>query len=255
VWDTKIAAGSIFPIQNIINTEGQDGDNIFYETAQQERLLLLPGKNSAKYEVEMPLDQHQNAYANLNAKNWEMFVFDIFGNIIATQDSDGTIRGLTLAYFNVDRLNTATLDQAVLTKLDWDITDVNEININGVYLNPSFIATNSWFPTKLGGVLKVQTSSGAIAANAFTTAVSYVDTANYKGDGSSKTEVIPDLLIANFEVINQTGAVITPDSVTESATISGTYDIDCTAETITSGSVQVIPSTTALYKSEVETLS
>lgn len=255
VWLTKIASGNLYPIIDMEDTEVQDGENIFQETSYQVRTKLLDGKRSAKLTVKLPLDQHQIAYEYLNGRSWEAFFVDIFGNIQGTYNSDGTIRGFTLAYFNVDRQNTPNAsDSAVATMLDYDMVDIYEWDKSGVYLNPTS-ADDPWFPQRLDSVLKVVTTSTAIAANAFTTSVAYVNNAKPLPAGTTNSEVISGLLIGNFEVIDQNGDVITPDSVTENPAGSGDYDIDCTAETITSGSVQVKPTTVALYKSEVEVLS
>jgi len=255
-WNTKIAAESAYIIQKVIDTEVQDADNTFEETSYGDKTLLIEGKRSARYKIKLPLDQHQIAYENLNGQRWELIIFDLSGNIIATKNTDGTIRGFTLGYSHFNRLPTASADAGVNTMFDYDISsgDLSELDVNGIYINPTLADTDAWSPFNLDGVLKVYTSSGSISTHVFTTAVSYINTARPLASGAARTEVISGLTITSFEVINQTGAVITPDSVTETPASSGSYVVTCTTATLTSGSVQVIPVTTAKYKSPVETL-
>ena len=67
------------------------------------------------------------------------------------------------------------------------------------------------------------------------------------------------ITVGNFQVYNQAGALLTPTTdytVTAVAGQDGVYTVDTTAGTpITGGTCQVKASATALYNSEVETLS
>jgi len=62
------------------------------------------------------------------------------------------------------------------------------------------------------------------------------------------------MVAANFTVKDGTGAILTPTSVTESATIPGRYVFAMPA-TFTAGSVAVKPSVTILVESATLTLA
>jgi len=246
-WKTKIAAGLIFPIKGIVEVEGQDGENVYQETSYQDKILLLEGRRGAKHMVQMPLDQYKIA-RGYNGKTWEVFTSDILGNLIGVENADGTIQGRSLSYFHVNSLPTATADTALLPAFEYIEGNVDEFNRRGAYLNPSDV----WSPSSLDGPLKVVTSSSTVSTNVFTTAVSYVNDSKYQSDGDTNTDVITGLVIGNFEVINQAGVVITPTSITETAVL-GTYTVTCAA--ITSGSIQVVATSSAMYQSEVEAVA
>lgn len=252
-WLTAIAAGNVFPLQRIMEQENQDMDDAVIETGTGEKVFQYEGTRGQMWKFILPLDLHKILKNQYSQKNWRIFEIDKNGNIIGTSPDGTVVKGMKLSYFRVLKQETPGSDTAAYTPVEFQKADIKEYDTNGIYGNPTWIASD------LYGVLKVSTSSSAVAANAFTTTVSWVSDSEIDADTNAlKTFAIPDLVAANFKIIDQDGAVLdsaTDYTVTESTSSPGTYTIDATVGALTSGSVQVIASSTELYKSDAETLT
>lgn len=252
-WLTAIAAGNIFPLQNIREQENQDMDDAVLETSTGDKVFQFEGTRGQLWKFVLPLDQHKVLKNNYSLKNWRIIELDKNGNLIATSDDSTTVQGFKLSYFRVKKQETPSGDTAAYTPVEFQKADIKEHDVNGVYANPTWIASD------LFGVLPVTLTPSTVSSNIFTATVAYVSTSEIdSATNAFKTFAIPDLVAANFKIIDQTGALLdsaTDYTVTESSVTAGTYTINATVGGLTSGSCQVIASSANLYKSDVETLT
>ena len=245
-WLTAIVDGKIFPVQGIKDEENKDFEDSVTDTPSGDKVFNFEGRRGKRFKLLLPLEAHK-VLRTYDRKNFKIFYLDRNNNIRGTRLDDTKVTGFSLSYFRIPKQQSPYPENPAYSFVELQELDINEWDKNGIYVNPS------WLGTKIKGVLNVQATPSTVTTNDFTVTVFYEDDSSLSSAGAKQTAVISGLLIGNFRVIDQTGAVITPTSVTESATMLGTYTVETTA--MTAGSVQVIPTSTALYKSEIETVS
>lgn len=252
-WLTAIAAGNVFPLQNIREQENQDMDDAVIETSTQDKVFQYEGTRGQMWKFILPLDLHKILKNQYSLKGWRLIELDKNGNLIGTSPDGTAVQGFKLSYFRVMKQETPGSDTAAYTPIEFQKESIKEYDANGVYGNPT------WVGSDLSGVLKVSQSVSTVTTNVFTVTVSWVSSSEIDPDTSAlATFPIPSLVAANFKIIDQTGAVLDNASdytVTESSASPGTYTIDATVGGLTSGTCQVIASSTLLYKSDVATLA
>lgn len=252
-WLTAIAAGNIFPLQLIQEQENQDVEDAVLDTGTGNKVFQYEGTRGQMWKFILPLDLHKILKNQYSLKSWRMFELDKNGNVIGTSPDGTAVQGFRLSYFRVGKQETPSSDTAAYTPVEFQKADIKEYDANGVYGNPTWIASD------LYGILKVDLTVSTVTANAFTATVAWLS--NSEIDNSTdafKTFAISNLVAANFNVIDQVGALMDPASdytATESTATPGTYTIDVSVGGLTSGTCQVIASTTELFKSDIETLS
>lgn len=247
-WVEGIVNGYIYPIQWIEGVTPEDTDGGIVETSLQTKQKTFDGKRGAMYDVILPLESHKIA-RTYNGKSWNVFYGYESGAIIGTKNSDGTYSGISLGLLDIKPFSTPAPDAYTATKIQLQEADINEIDIDGVYVNVD------WNIKKLYGANQVITSSGSITASVFTANVYYQN----QGKAGATQTAITGLLVGNFEVTDENGTVLTPTTdytATETPADSGAYVIDASSATIAAGAkVRVIPTTAALYKSNLEVLA
>lgn len=251
-WLEYIAAGSIIPLQGVREEEGQDFEDPVIQTTAGEKIDTFEGQRGARYKLLYPLDQHKLVRL-MNDGNFGLIKADRNNNVRGTILSDDSITGFSLSFFKVWKQERPSAENAPYTMIDLQEEDPDEWDANGVYLTPT------WRVSRLDGVLQVVLATGTIAAGVFTANVNYVDGSSYNSDGTPVTRPISGLLVENFRIYNQAGALLTPTTEYTATPVAGVpdeYTIDTSVGTaITGGTCQVVATQTALYNSEVETLS
>lgn len=245
-WLTGIVDNKIFPVQGVKDEEPMDFEDSVTDTPSGDKVFNFEGRRGKRFKILLPLEMHK-VLRTYDRKNFKIFYLDRNNNIRGTTPDGTKVTGFSLNYFRIPKQQSPYPDNPAYSYIEVQELDINEWDRNGVYVNPT------WLGSTVKGVLTVEATPSTVATNDFTVAVSYVDNSGLTSAGANTTAAISGLVAANFEVIDQTGAVVTPEKVTESTTTPGTYTIETSA--MTSGSVQVIPSSTALFKSEVETVS
>lgn len=245
-WKAGIVAGKIFPIQKILEQENIGQEDNVTTTGSGDMILNYEGKRGKRLKFKLPLEMHK-VLRTYSGKNLKLIKFDRANNVIGTSPDGVSVNGFDLSYFRVPKLEDASNDGPAYSVLEYLENDVNEMDRDVVTMNPT------WLASKINGVLKVEATPSTCAAFTFSVVVQYVDNSGLLPTGANRTAAISGLLVGNFNVINELGAVIVPTSATESTTVPGTYTIVTAA--MVSGSVQVIPTATALYKSEIESVT
>lgn len=252
-WLTGIAAGNVFPLQNIREQENQDMEDAVIETSTGDKVFQYEGTRGQMWKFILPLDLHKILKNQYSLKNWRLIELDKNGNLIGTSPDGIAVQGFKLSYFRVKKQETPGSDTAAYTPIEFQKADIKEYDSNGVYANPTWIASD------LSGVLKVSATPSTVSANVFTVSVAWVSNSEIDSTTNAlKTFAIPSLVAANFKIIDQAGDLLSNAgdyTVTESAATPGTYTINATVGGITSGSVQVIATSANLYKSDIETLT
>jgi len=246
-WLTAIVAFKAFPIQDVCEVEDISTDDVVWEGGNGNKKFVSHGKRAMLLRIEYSLDIHK-AVTSYNGKNWRAFFHDDEGQVHSTNTS-GTIRqGLELSYFRVGKQTFTGADAPAWTIIEVFFKNSRDWDERGK------TTPLTWNINELYGNAYVNQVTGTMAVNVFTTTVTDDDEGLDDNTGAAESDVISGLVIGNFEVIDQTGAVITPDSVVE-ATTTGVYTVTCTTAVMTSGSCQVIPTSTNLYNSAVTTVS
>lgn len=241
-WLTEIAAGNIFPVQNLIEEESQNFEDAVDETSTGRKIKRFEGVRGRMFKLSLSLEQHRNL-RQYSGGNWRVFYIDYNNNIIGMSDDDATMKGFRLSYFNVNKYDDLTGTSSIVLQEKIPI----ELDTHGAYANPT------WLASDLQGVLTVVATSSAVAANSITLTVAYVESSVITGAGTKKSTPVSGLLAANFKILNGSTEVTAGKVLTETAVL-GTYTL--TATTLVAGyTVQVIPSSTALYRSNTVTLA
>lgn len=250
-WLEGIRDGYIFPLQGIQEEEPQDVEDGVYEGSTGDKTFMYEGKRGSIYKFKMSLDAHK-IMRGYSFKNWRLFELDRNNNIKGTSPDGTKATGFKLSYFRTKKQDKPTSENPPFTPVELQHANVKEYDQNGIYVSPS------WLAADLYGVLQVTLVAGTITSNKFTVTVNYVDGSSKGSAGTAPSAAISGLGAANFKVVDQLGAVLdsaTQYTATESSTTPGEYEIDATVGAMTSGTCQVIPSTTMLYKSAEETVS
>lgn len=245
-WETGIINGDLFVVPNIQNQESiavEDGE---WQGDFGDLKHLYDGMKGLMLMLTLTLDQHQ-ILKNYTGKNFELFKIDRNNNIIGVVQDDGKIRGFELNYFRVGNQTEPAPDAPPFTPVRYQELDPGEYNSKGCYVNPVFRAKN------IKPLTKVTVTAGTITTNAFQATVAYVPSAKFDTDGSALSIPLTGLDETSFKVIDQTGAINVLASVVESSVTPGTYTV--TGTTLTSGTVEIVPVSGALYESAQVTLS
>jgi hypothetical protein len=245
-WNTQIAAGKIFPVQNILDEENQDFADKVMETPVGDKVFQFEGKRGKLLKLTLPLELHK-ILRSYSFANWRIYYLDRNNNLRGTTVDGTIIKGFKLSFFRVLKQKSADASNAAFSEIQLQEANIQEWDVNGIYANPA------WLGSDLQGVLSVVATASAIAANAFTLTVNYVDNSGLTPAGANNTAAITGLLAANIQII-KSGSVVTPTSVTPIAGLDGEYTVTCSALTAPA-TVQVIATNANLYRSNVLTLA
>lgn len=244
-WTTEIAAGNIFPVQGVVEEENQNFEDAIQETSTGRKIFLFEGARGRMFKVLLPLEQHKKL-REYSFKNWRLIYVDANNNIIACSDDGTTVKGFRLSYCRITKMNDPSADSGATTGIQIQERNIEEFDKYGVYANPT------WLAADLGGILSVELTLGTVAANSLTATVAYVSGSEITSAGAKESIPVGGLVAANFKIMNGSTEVTTGKTVTETA-LGGTYTIAAT--TLVAGyTIEVIPSATALYGSDVETV-
>lgn len=221
VWNTKIIAGDIIPILSIEEVENQNGEDFIYTTPSGRKIKNGDGVRGQGFKLILDLKSHQ-ILRSYSGKNWGCFTADMNKNIKGTSPDGTVVKPFNLQYFQVGmQLDPVAGGDPAFTPVEYQMKDVEEWETDGVYLNnPLFL------PSQLQGVgTVVITQVGTLSTNDFVIDVLYTDTKalNGQSSGAAATAAIEGAVVANFLVLDPSGAAITPTSVTPDTVEEGRY--------------------------------
>ncbi len=245
-WTTGIIGGQLFPVMGVKEDEDTTPDDTIWESSYGDKILIAEGKYSRTYQFNLTLDQHQKL-REYTGKKWKVFIIDRNNNVKCTVNEDGLYVGFDVSFMLIGKMLNPSADTPANTPVMMEEADPKQWNDNGAYVTPSWLASQEILP-----LTEVTITSSTVAADVFTITVNF--NAGLNADGSVKWIPISGLLITNLIIIDQAGATLSNAgdyTATESATVAGQYEVDATVGSITSGSVQVVATAAALYRSDV----
>lgn len=245
-WLEAIRDEKVFPLLELDDDEVKDTEDNETVTATGKTIFNFEGTRSRVYKVTLPVTIHQKL-RDYSFQKLRVFILDKGNNIMGTSPDGTVFKGFKTSYFRVGKHDWGN---GFVTNITVNFADNNEWDKFGKYFNPT------WNASDLEALTHVDMTCGTVnqTTNAFTAVVAYVDDAELTSAGAAKSVPVSGLVAANFELIKHgTTTTWTPESVVESATV-GTYTVTCHDPNVYDyGTAQVIPSTTALYKSDLET--
>lgn len=245
-WLSAIANGDLLPVHNVQGTEQQKVEDGIYTSNYGDKTFNWEGKRGKRVMITASKEQHE-ILRSYGDKNFEMFRLDRNNNIHCVVNPDGTIQGISLSYFHVYQQTDTDAENPAMTPIEYQEEDPGQWDAQGSYISPSFRIKN------IKPVTHVSLTCSTVDTNAFTATVAYVTNRSWEADGTAKSIALTGLDENSFKVIDQTGALNVLSDVTESTVTDGVYTV--TGTTLTSGTAQVIPTSSALYKSDVVTLT
>lgn len=243
-WLEAIRDEKVFPIMDLDDREIKDTEDNETVTPTGKTIFNYEGTRARIYKVTLPVSVHQKL-RDYSFQKLRVFILDKGNNIMGTSPDGTKFKGFKTSYFRIQKQNW----EGFITNIQVNFGDVNEWDKFGKYFNPS------WNGSELEALTKVEITPSTVngTTHVFTAQVNYVDNSEVSSGGVAKTVPITGLLAANFNLIKTGGIPTAIDTVTESTTTPGLYTITAHVGTYTAGTVQVLPSTTALYKSDIET--
>lgn len=237
-----IAAGTAFPLEDIEAVENVSTEQAIVDTDAGNRKKTRDGRYGFIVDMDMTLAQNA-VFQTYGDTNWTLLIIDDDDNIIGTTSDGTTVNGFTISYFNVmPMMPTLGAGDHSKTRLEIQLRYKKEMNENIVVARGSQL---TWSPMTLEPVTIVTVSAVSISSFVITASFNIVDTTT----ADLASVPIRTLTVDNLSVVNQTGAADIPATVTETST-PGTYEIDMT-DTMTSGTIQLIATTGALYESAI----
>lgn len=243
-WSAGIIAGNVIPLGEVDEVEAKDVEVKMYDAQSGYKKRTMPGIHAFAINMDYSEDQVKMAKA-LEGQNFRMFLFDYSNKVKGVLDGV-TIKGYKIKPIYVDVKRPMT-DKPGHCVIYIQLSDINEVEKRTIILEPS------WSVEDLQPITKVVATAGAVANNAFTLDVAFSSDSYVDDAGVALTQKINGLLAANIVVLTSAGALRTT-TATASTTVAGRYAIAGTTISATD-TVQILPSATMLYKSEIVTLT
>jgi hypothetical protein len=205
-WDAAVADKKIFPLYDAEEYAIADTEAAYWE-GENTRLETTPAKKVRTFRSILGLCSY-HALKSFDGQEMQVFEFTTDPGIKAILTSDGKVKGQT-ATLNVGRLqdSTAELPQNAVVTVNYK--DFNEREDNGADLRPE------WSYIELYGIFDAFIDIVSASSTEIKFTVS-------SGCGSGD-ELVPDLLAANVEVRDASGALVTVSFV--AADSDGIYTV------------------------------
>lgn len=250
VWNTKIAAGDIIPILDILEVENQNSEDFIYTTPGGRKIKNGDGIRGQGLKLLLDLKSHQ-ILRGYSGKNWGCYKADTNKHMMGTSPDGTIVKPFKLQYFEVGMQGDPVAGgDAAFTPIEYQMADTEEWDTDGRYLdNPLYL------PSQLQGVgTVVATQVGTLSTNDFVFDVKYTDSTRLNGQssGADTEAAIEGGVVGSFQVLDASGAVITPTSVTEDAVTAGRYAF---VNPSLPATVQMIATSDLKYKSQLLTLA
>lgn len=244
---SAIAAGKMYPIPNILESESQNFEDKVLETSTGKKVFQFEGVRGWLLKSVLSLTQHK-LLRQYSFKNWRVFYIDENNNIRGYSPDGTKVKGYKLGMFRVLKQGSPSANDAAFSTIQLQEAHIEEWDKYGVMVNPTFLASD------LTGVLDIKITAGSVTSNSVQVTANYVDDSQLTPAGANDSVSVSGLVAANVRIMNGSTEVTTGKTVTESSTVPGTYTVAAT--TLVAGyTVQIIASSANLYKSDPITLS
>jgi len=236
-YNTMVREKTLLPVHDVINIEDMSSEKKVFESVLGFKKTMHKGIRGYRLSFDMTMDEYK-VLDSWMGKNFDIIPYDSDGIIIFKSLGGDNLGGFPIAYFDVEKPAVITEAAPMLTMVEIQEEDANDWLL-ARHLKPQDNTTiaDRWSPKDIKTITKVTLTAGAVAANAFTVNLDYVSTSEML-DGSDVAKVVTGALLANFDVRDGTGSVVTPTSVVETVGTPGEYTITCT--TYTGGTAQLV---------------
>ena len=244
LWNAAIAAGNIFILEKFKAVETANVEAIIIDTPSGDKIKNRDGRRGWIGYMDMTPEQNKY-FQQYENSNWTLFSIDDQKNILATSPDGTVVKGLAISYFNPMPMEIATgTDSYSRTGLEIQFDNNDDID---QYVVIALGTSLDWNPQKLLPTTLVNVSDVSISTNTITFSLAVV-----QGTIASKPSVaVTGVTATELQFIDQTGTIVVADSITESATVPGTYIAVMTGAAMTSGSLQLVATADSLYYSTI----
>lgn len=243
-WLTDLINEEIFPLALVDGAEKKSTEDIVPVTPYGTPIFMKAGKIGLKLMMLLTPDQNR-ILQTYNDKKLRAYLF-MDGNTILGTTNGTIVKGLKLSYFHASTVDVpVALEDFAYTSVEIQFESIDEINSTPFYVigSEAAVAAVPWYPvTDIAPMTKLTLTPGTCSAFTFTLAVAYVDPTT----GASVP--FENVIAAEIRLTKADGSSDAVVSVTATST-PGTYTVVGTA--ITSGTVELIATTTSLFYSAV----
>lgn len=228
-WTEGIKAGSVFPLNDIVEIEDQSEDTQYYEAPNGSRTPRRLGRYRHMYNFNKGLEVHKALQSFRNA-DVNLFLVDDAGNVMGFSPDGTKVQGMTIDMINPEKMKSAGQDNTpAWTPLTIDLKDAKEWNEKGIYVNPS------WDAASLDGVAPVEITVLTQTAALIVLKVGYFE--GLDADGSDNLVGVAGVIEGDFVF----GTTAPAGPMVDNS--DGTYNFPGTA--MVSGTVDLKPASTA----------
>lgn len=258
-WISKIIAGNMSVITDVEETENLSEEDAVNVSTSQKSTFLFPGVIRLKFSVNLTPDQHK-VMKTYNNKKGRMGFYDKVNNIVGASPDGAIFRGYKLSYIRVSDLMIPTDASPAYTTITVEFASNLELNQLLHVIKPNAgTAADNWYPADLPANEEVTVEQvGIISANAVVFDVK-INSSSYTDNAGNPVSIqtVEGLDVAtftNFAFTDGAGATLTPDTMTESATIPGRYTGNFTA-IVAGADVEILPTSDNVFNSAVTTFA
>lgn len=224
-WDAAITAKNLFPFPEVQELEPQNVEASFYETPAGATYKTKKEKRKTQYKFIENISVHA-AMKSYDSQEWNVFFLTEKGYLRGNMQADGTVKGIPLANFFVNAQETATID----SNPEQSPVILEHNNVDDWDKDYFVVKMESSWLMNLEAPYELDLNPETATAGA-----TFVFDINVKtGDGTA----VDGLLLADFELKDAAGDVVTIDTVTPDGTIAGKYVVTAT-DVMTSGTFYI----------------
>jgi len=242
VVNAAIAAKNLFPLETIVDIEDTSSEDTEVESGNKQKHTTQFGKRG--FTAYMNCTLKQNEYLkDFGGIGWTIYIVGIDGSWEGQTPDGITVAGHTTSRVDFPGMmrswDTAQISRTPI-KIEFD--DNDEMDKKIVLAKAADL---DWYPKKITPLTLVLITNATFDTNELT------GTFNVVNDRSAVVESSPIISVAtsNISVTDQAGDPVVPSDAT--STIPGIWLFTATANGMTAGTIELIPSADSLVYSEV----
>jgi hypothetical protein len=244
-YTTLIAAEKLIPLGEVFSLERTDVEAKFDQGLSGESVKANPELKAFKAHFNWNEDQAKQSFL-IEGRDWRLIIGDASGNL-KVEKFGTSFRGFELLSCHVNRKEGSESTIGVTTVF-FQLADTESVEQN------AFIQPVNFPLSGLKALTSVTLSSGAVTTNSGVATVQYISPSYGLADGTKRTAVVLGVVAANFAIYSSAGVARASVTATPVATNPGQYTVGATGYVATD-TIQVVPSSTNLYKSNIVTVA
>lgn len=242
-YTALVANEKLIPLGEVFSLERADVEAKYEQGLSGESVKTNPELKAFRGHLNLNEDQAKQAF-KIEGRDWRLIEADASGQL-KLEKYGIKFRGFELLSVHVTR-KTPSDSTVGTTTIFFQLADTE------AYEQLAHIQPVDWALSGIKAINSVTATSSVVAANAATLTVTYTSPSYGLSDGTYKTAKITGLVAANIAIYSSAGVARASVTCTESTTNPGQYAIGATGF-IGTDTVQVIPTTANLHKSNIVT--